>query len=117
MTSLSRRTYSATSCQISWLALWAGLAWHQEPISGMARRSSKPCTGPRPTSRAKGSPIRSMLLAAALMLDHVGSADLADRLRTAILQTLQDDQARTRDLGGTAPTKEFGAAIIRRLAN
>ena len=59
----------------------------------------------------------AMLLAAALMLDHVGSADLADRLRTAILQTLQEDQVRTRDLGGTAPTKEFGAAIIRRLAN
>jgi isocitrate dehydrogenase (NAD+) len=58
----------------------------------------------------------ALLLAAALMLDHVGSADLAERLRTAILQTLQEDQVRTRDLGGTAPTKEFGAAIIRRLA-
>jgi isocitrate dehydrogenase (NAD+) len=58
----------------------------------------------------------ALLLAAALMLDHVGSADLAERLRTAILQTLQEDQVRTRDLGGTASTKEFGAAIIRRLA-
>ena len=58
----------------------------------------------------------AMLLAAALMLEHVGSADLAERLRAAVLQTLQQDQVRTRDLGGTASTKEFGAAIIRRLS-
>jgi len=58
----------------------------------------------------------ALLLAAAITLDHVGSADLAERLRTAILQTLQEDQVRTRDLGGTASTKDFGAAIIRTLS-
>src|SRR4051812_12858947 len=42
----------------------------------------------------------AMLLAAGLMLEHVGRGDLATRLRSGILKTLQDDGVRTRDLGG-----------------
>src|SRR5262245_6224526 len=57
----------------------------------------------------------ALLLAAGLMLDHVNRSDLAGRLRKAVLQTLKDDNVRTRDIGGTASTKEFAAAIIRRL--
>src|SRR5215218_4921817 len=59
----------------------------------------------------------ALLLAAALMLDHVGSADLADRLRGAVLKTLQEDGVRTRDLGGQATTRDFAAAIVRRLSH
>ena len=44
----------------------------------------------------------ALLLAAALMLEHVNHAELAGRLRTAVLQTLQQDEVRTRDLGGAA---------------
>ena len=58
----------------------------------------------------------AMLLAAALMLDHVALPDQASRLRAAVLRTLQDD-VRTRDLGGTASTKDFTTAIIARLEN
>jgi isocitrate dehydrogenase (NAD+) len=57
----------------------------------------------------------ALLLAAALMLEHVNHAELAGRLRTAVLQTLQQDGVRTRDLGGTASTKDFAAGIVRRL--
>jgi isocitrate dehydrogenase (NAD+) len=57
----------------------------------------------------------ALLLAAGLMLDHVGRSDLAGRLRQSVLETLQQDRVRTRDLGGTASTKEFAAAVIRRL--
>ena len=57
----------------------------------------------------------ALLLAAGLMLDHVKRSDLADRLREAVRQTLQQDGVRTRDLGGTASTKDFSAAIISRL--
>ena len=57
----------------------------------------------------------ALLLAAGLMLDHVKRSDLADRLREAVRQTLQQDGVRTRDLGGTASTKDFAAAIISRL--
>jgi isocitrate dehydrogenase (NAD+) len=57
----------------------------------------------------------ALLLAAGLMLDYVDRSDLAGRLREAVLQTLQQDGVRTRDLGGQAATKGFAAAIVRRL--
>jgi isocitrate dehydrogenase (NAD+) len=57
----------------------------------------------------------ALVLASAMMLSHVGRKDLADRLQTAIDQTLNQDAVRTRDLGGSASTKEFADALIRRL--
>jgi isocitrate dehydrogenase (NAD+) len=57
----------------------------------------------------------ALLLAAAMMLEHVGRAGLARRLRAALDQTLREDQVRTRDLGGAASTAEFARAIVRRL--
>ncbi|MBL6751709.1 MAG: NAD-dependent isocitrate dehydrogenase [Nevskia sp.] len=59
----------------------------------------------------------ALLLAAAMMLDHCGRPALAARLRGAIDQVLNADGLRTRDLGGTASTAEFTAAMARRLAN
>ena len=58
----------------------------------------------------------AILLAAAMMLDHVDQRDLATRLREAIDQVLNEDKVRTRDLGGTASTKEYTAALIRRVS-
>jgi len=52
-----------------------------------------------------------------LMLDHVGKGDLAERLRTAINETLQTDRICTRDLKGTASTSEFADAVVRRIRN
>mgnify|MGYP000034588613 CR=1 FL=1 len=57
----------------------------------------------------------ALLLAACLMLDHVGETEIATRVRGAVLATLQTDGVRTRDLGGSASTQEFGAAIVKRL--
>lgn len=57
----------------------------------------------------------SLMLAAGLMLEHVGRTDLATRLRDAISATLLHDQVRTRDLGGSASTAEFTGALIKRL--
>jgi len=59
----------------------------------------------------------ALLLAAGLMLDHVNRSDLAERLRGAVLKTLQEDGVRTRDLGGQAGTRDFAAAIVRRLSH
>jgi isocitrate dehydrogenase (NAD+) len=56
----------------------------------------------------------ALLLAAAMMLDHVGRSELAQSLRKAIHSTLNDDQVRTGDLGGTASTKQFAQAIVRK---
>src|SRR4051812_22625379 len=54
----------------------------------------------------------AVLLAAALMLEHVGRAPLAARLRAALDATLNTDAVRTRDLGGTATTSGFAEAVI-----
>ena len=57
----------------------------------------------------------ALMLAAALMLDHVAEHDKAQRLRTAISDTLNKDQVRTGDLGGKAGTEAFTKAVIARL--
>lgn len=57
----------------------------------------------------------ALLLAAALMLDHVKRPELASRLRTAIDQTLNEDQVRTGDLGGQADTQAFTQALVGRI--
>jgi isocitrate dehydrogenase (NAD+) len=57
----------------------------------------------------------ALLLAAALMLDHCKRTDLATRLRAAIDATLNLDQVRTKDLGGSAGTAEFTRALLARV--
>ena len=57
----------------------------------------------------------AVMLAAAMMLDHIGRNDLANRMRQAIDLTLNEDKVRTGDLGGTASTKELAHAVINRL--
>lgn len=57
----------------------------------------------------------ALLLAAAMMLDYIGRQDLAARLRTALERTVADEHARTADLGGSASTSAFAAAIVARL--
>ncbi len=57
----------------------------------------------------------ALLLAAAMMLDHVKLPEMATRLRRAIHDTLNVDMVRTGDLGGTAGTKAFTAALVSRI--
>ena len=49
------------------------------------------------------------------LLDHVGWRDTAGRIRTAVDQTLREDNIRTGDLGGKATTAEYAAAVVSRL--
>jgi isocitrate dehydrogenase (NAD+) len=58
----------------------------------------------------------AQMLAAAMMLDHIGELDRAQRIRDAIAVTIVRDGIRTRDLGGTASTSEFGSAVAQRAA-
>ncbi|MGJ7557105.1 isocitrate/isopropylmalate dehydrogenase family protein [Variovorax sp. RB2P76] len=57
----------------------------------------------------------AIMLAAALMLDHVKLPELATRLRKAIDETLNIDKVRTGDLGGTAGTAAFTKALVSRI--
>ena len=59
----------------------------------------------------------ALMLAAALMLDHVGEHDKAGRLRQALSDTLNIDNIRTGDLGGRANTEAFTAAVVSRINN
>ncbi len=58
----------------------------------------------------------ALLLAACMMLDHIGRNDIGNRIRAAIDATLHQDKVLTGDLGGKASIAEFAQAIIRRLA-
>ena len=72
--------------------------------------------GSAPDIAGKGTanPV-TVMLASALMLEHVGLAARAVRLRTAIDDTLNKDNIRTADLKGTATTNQFADAVVRRL--
>ena len=56
----------------------------------------------------------ALLLAAGLMLDHLGKPELAHRLREAIDAVINRDTLRTRDMGGTASTRAFAEAVAHR---
>ena len=58
----------------------------------------------------------AVLLAAALMLEHVKQLDLAQRLRAAIHTVVHDDRISTPDLGGFSSTQDFMKAIMNRVA-
>ncbi len=57
----------------------------------------------------------SLLLAAGLMLEHVGLQAEKARLDAAVAAVLNEDGVRTGDLGGTATTKAFTDAVLSRL--
>jgi isocitrate dehydrogenase (NAD+) len=57
----------------------------------------------------------ALILAACMMLDHLGQAERASRIRRALEAVVKEGKTVTRDLGGTAKTEEFADAIIARL--
>ncbi len=54
----------------------------------------------------------ALILAAAMMLDHVGQREVATRVRKGLRETLSDPRTRTPDLGGPATTSEFVDALL-----
>jgi len=56
-----------------------------------------------------------LLLAACLMLDHLGLGERGDRIWNALRRTVAAGEVVTPDLGGTASTDEFAAAITANL--
>lgn len=57
----------------------------------------------------------ALLLGAAQMLDHLALPEQAERLRRALVRTLEAKEQLTRDLGGSAGTAAFTDALIRQL--
>jgi isocitrate dehydrogenase (NAD+) len=58
----------------------------------------------------------SLILASAMMCDHLGEDVAAARIRRAITATIVADEVATRDLGGIASTQEFADAVAHRVA-
>jgi len=59
----------------------------------------------------------AVLLSGLMMLRHIGERTAAKRINAALCRVLERGEVRTRDLGGTANTKEFADAIIAELDN
>ena len=57
----------------------------------------------------------ALVLSAALMLRHLGEADAAERVETAVRRVIADGEWLTVDLGGTASTSDFTEAVIEQL--
>jgi isocitrate dehydrogenase (NAD+) len=57
----------------------------------------------------------ALILSGALMLDHIGEHDAANRVRQAVRAMLAEGRKLTRDLGGTAGTTEIAEAIASKL--
>ncbi len=57
----------------------------------------------------------ALMLAAALLLDHLEQRDASRRIRQAIRQTIADGDRLTGDLGGNASTQDYTDSVIERL--
>jgi isocitrate dehydrogenase (NAD+) len=49
------------------------------------------------------------------MLRHLGELGAADRVEEAVRSTIAEGETVTYDLGGSAGTREFGAAVAARV--
>ncbi|MFC3551196.1 isocitrate dehydrogenase [Lysobacter cavernae] len=67
-------------------------------------------TAPDIAGQGKANPC-ALLLGAAQMLDHLGQTEKAERLRAAIIATLEAKDSLTPDLGGSGNTMSFSQAI------
>jgi isocitrate dehydrogenase (NAD+) len=76
-----------------------------EPVHGSA---------PKYAGQNRANPLAT-LLSAKEMLIHLGHADAADSMQSGIEAALKNPETRTKDLGGSAGTKEFTQAIISTL--
>lgn len=71
-------------------------------------------TAPMIASQNKANPT-ALLMATIMMLRHIGLEEHADRIETALLETLKNPNTQTGDLGGPLGTKEFVEAIVKNL--
>ena len=66
------------------------------------------------TGKGLANPLATVL-AVAMMLDHFGEHDSADRVNAATLRVLNERSTLTADLGGAASTQQVGDEVIRLL--
>ena len=57
----------------------------------------------------------ALVLAACMLLEHIGDLDRAKRILTALETTIREGKVLTKDLGGNATTDQFTDAVIAKL--
>ena len=57
----------------------------------------------------------AVMLAGVMLLDHIGERTASDKLMTAIREAIASKEAVTPDLGGSASTRMFSQAVLKRL--
>jgi isocitrate dehydrogenase (NAD+) len=57
----------------------------------------------------------AVMIAGSMLLEHIGERTAADKLMTAIREAIASKEAVTPDLGGSATTRMFTSAVLRRL--
>jgi isocitrate dehydrogenase (NAD+) len=72
-------------------------------------------TAPDLAGRGVANP-SALIFAGCMLLEHLGDADRAARIRGALEATIRDGSCVTHDLGGVATTDQFTDAVIARLA-
>jgi isocitrate dehydrogenase (NAD+) len=77
-----------------------------EPVHGSA---------PKYAGQNKANPT-ALILSGALMLRHLGYAEVGERVETAVRDVIAEGRTVTSDLGGNAGTSQFADAVIERLA-
>jgi len=58
-----------------------------------------------------------LLRSALMMLEYLGEFETAQKIETALFEVLKEGKTLTKDLGGSASTKEFSEEIIKKLKN
>lgn len=59
----------------------------------------------------------ALLMSAIMMLDHIGQTTAARRVESALHRVYRESKALTRDVGGSATTKEFTRVLIAALSS
>src|ERR1700694_6179372 len=77
-----------------------------EPVHGSA---------PDIAGRGIANPI-GQIWSGAMMLRHLGAAEAADAVESAITQVLAQAKVRTPDIGGTSSTRDLGEAIAKQVS-
>jgi isocitrate dehydrogenase (NAD+) len=71
-------------------------------------------SAPDIAGKNKANPM-ALILSGAMMLDHLGEQEAADRVREAVHDVLREGKKLTGDLGGSAGTTEIAEAIASRV--
>jgi len=77
-----------------------------EPVHGSA---------PKYAGQNRANPT-ALILSGALMLRHLGYAEVGERVERAVRDVIAEGRATTSDLGGSTGTSQFADAVIERLA-